>query len=392
MFISEQKRICLVRMNRWNRGFIMKKRLKKFDYGLIAVILALTIFGVIMIYSSSYTLATLDYDHGHYYLMRQLIFLVLGLVAFIVVSFISLKTLGELSPMFVVVSIILLILVLIPGVGVVRNQARRWLAYPFVFQPSEIVKVFMIIYFAHIYAKKQPYIDQFKKGVLPPLFILAIVFFLILKQPDFGTATHILLICGLIVFFSGVKLRHILLLGSIGLSGVFFLTVSQPYRLERLMSFMNTFDDPSGDGYQLINSYISIATSGLTGNGLGNSVQKLGYLPEAHTDFIMAVIVEELGLIAVLFVISSYIYILYRGIRIAQEVDSLYLRLLALGVTFQIIIQAVFNLGAVSGLLPITGIPLPFVSYGGTSLVFTLISAGILVNVSGRRPDPTIGR
>ena len=369
----------------------MKKRLKKFDYGLIAVILALTIFGVIMIYSSSYTLSTLDYDHGHYYLVRQLIFLALGLVAFAVVSFISLKALGELSPMLIVISIILLILVLVPGVGVVRNQARRWLAYPFVFQPSEIVKVCMIIYFAHIYAKKQPYIDQFKKGVLPPLFILAIVFFLILEQPDFGTATHILMICGLIVFFSGVKLRHILLLGSVGLSGIVFYMFSQPYRLERITSFMNTFDDPSGDGYQLINSYISIATSGLTGNGLGNSVQKLGYLPEAHTDFIMAVIVEELGLIAVLLVIGSYLYILYRGIRIAQEVDSLYLRLLALGVTFQIIIQAVFNLGAVSGMLPITGIPLPFVSYGGTSLVFTLISAGILVNISGRRPDPTIG-
>ena len=370
----------------------MKKRLKKFDYGLIAVIIALSIFGTIMIYSSSYTLSTLQYDHGHYYFVRQLIFLALGLITFVMVSFISLRTLGKLSPMLVVVSIILLILVLIPGLGVVRNQARRWLAYPFTFQPSEIVKVFMIIYFSHIYAKKQHYIDQFRKGVLPPLFILALVFFLILEQPDFGTATHILIICGIIVFFSGVKLRHILLLGSVGISGVIFFMVSQPYRLERLTSFANTFDDPSGDGYQLINSYISIATSGLTGNGLGNSVQKLGYLPEAHTDFIMAVIVEELGLIAVLFVIGSYIFILYRGIRISQEVDSLYLKLLALGVTFQITIQAVFNLGAVSGVLPITGIPLPFISFGGTSLVFTLLSAGILVNVSGRRPDSTIGR
>lgn len=370
----------------------MKKRLKKFDYGLIAVIIALSIFGTIMIYSSSYTLSTLQYDHGHYYFVRQLIFLVLGLITFAMVSFISLKTLGKLSPMLVIVSIILLILVLIPGLGVVRNQARRWLAYPFTFQPSEIVKVFMIVYFSHIYAKKQAYIDQFKKGVLPPLFILALVFFLILEQPDFGTATHILIICGIIVFFSGVKLRHILLLGSVGISGVIFFMVSQPYRLERLTSFANTFDDPSGDGYQLINSYISIATSGLTGNGLGNSVQKLGYLPEAHTDFIMAVIVEELGLIAVLFVIGSYLFILYRGIRISQEVDSLYLKLLALGVTFQIAIQAVFNLGAVSGVLPITGIPLPFISFGGTSLVFTLLSAGILVNVSGRRTEQSIGR
>ncbi|WP_440894990.1 putative lipid II flippase FtsW [Amphibacillus sp. Q70] len=366
----------------------MKKRLRKFDYGLIIAILSLSIFGTIMVYSSSYTLATLHFDNGQHYFIRQLLFLILGMVVFFIMSFISLKTLGKMSPILIVISIILLGLVLIPGIGLVRNEAQRWLGFgPFIFQPSEIVKVFMIIYFSHIYAKKQPYIGEFKKAVLPPLVILTLVFFLILEQPDFGTATHILLICGLIVFFSGVKLRHILLLGSIGIGGVVFFTLSQPYRLERLTSFLNTFDDPAGDGYQLINSYVSIATSSLTGNGLGNSVQKLGYLPEAHTDFIMAVIIEELGLIAILLVIGIYLFILYRGINIAKEVDSLYLKLLALGVTFQITIQAVFNLGAISGVLPITGIPLPFVSYGGTSLVFTLLSAGILVNVSGRRPD-----
>lgn len=369
----------------------MKNRLKRFDYSLIFVFLALAIFGSIMVYSSSYTLSTLHHDNGHHFFIRQLIFLALGLFVFLIMSFISLRSLGEMSPLLVFISIVLLALVLLPGIGVVRNNAQRWLGVgPFVFQPSEIVKIFMIIYFAHVYAKKQPYIESFKKGVLPPLIILAIVFFLILIQPDFGTATHILMICGLIILFSGVRMRHIILLGSIGISGVIFFAISQPYRLERITSFRNTFDDPTGDGYQLINSYVSIATSGLSGNGLGNSVQKLGYLPEAHTDFIMPVIIEELGLIAIIIVIASYLFILYRGITIAKEVDSLYLRLLALGITFQITIQAVFNLGAVSGVLPITGIPLPFISYGGTSLVFTLLAAGILVNISSRRPDPTV--
>jgi len=378
-------------MNHWDRGiFTMKKRLRKFDYGLITAIIALAVFGVIMVYSSSYTLATLEHSDGMYFFNRQLQFLILGLIMFGFMSFISLRLLGKLSPLLILVSIILLILVLVPGLGVVRSGAQRWLSFPFVFQPSEMAKVFIIIYFAHIYAKKQPYIDQFKEGVLPPLIILAIIFGLILAQPDFGTATHILLICGLMIFFSGVRLRHIFLLATIGAGGLVFFALSQPYRLRRLISVTNTFDDPSCDGYQLINSFISIATSGLTGNGLGNSVQKLGYLPEAHTDFIMAVIVEELGLIAIVFVIGLFIFILYRGIRIASEVNSLYLKLLALGVTFQISIQALFNLGAVSGVLPITGIPLPFISYGGTSLVFTLISAGILVNVSGRRPDKEI--
>ncbi|WP_067842102.1 putative lipid II flippase FtsW [Amphibacillus sediminis] len=365
----------------------MKNRLKKFDYGLIIAILAMAIFGLVMIYSASYTLGTLRYDNGSYFFTRQLIYLLIGVLIFIIVSFVSLKTLGQLSPILILLSIVLLVAVLFPQIGVLRNEARRWIAIgPMVFQPSEIVKVFMIIYFSYIYAKKQPYIDQFKKGVLPPLLILGAVFLLILKQPDLGTATHILLICGLIVVFSGVRFHHILLLASIGIGGIAFFAVSQPYRLERLTTFLSTFDDPSGDGYQLINSYISIATGGLTGNGLGNGVQKLGYLPEAHTDFIMAVVVEELGLLGVIFVICGYLFILYRGIQISKEVESVYLKLLALGVTFQITIQAVFNLGAVSGLLPITGIPLPLISYGGTSLVFTLLSLGILVNVSGRRP------
>ncbi|SDC29435.1 cell division protein FtsW [Pelagirhabdus alkalitolerans] len=368
----------------------MKNRLKKFDYGLIIVILALSVFGLIMVYSSSYTLATRNFGSGHFFFLRQLQWFGIGLIVFVVMSFISLKKLGEMSPLLVGLAIILLALVLIPGVGVVRNQAQRWIgAGPIVFQPSEIVKVFMIIYFAHIYTRKQKYINDFKKGVMPPLVILAFVFGLILMQPDLGTGTHIVLICGLIVLFSGVKFYHIALLGSVAAGGFYFFAQSQPYRLQRLTSFANAFDDPSGDGFQLINSYVSIGTSGLTGNGLGNSVQKLGYLPEAHTDFIMSVIVEELGIIGVTFVIGGYLFILYRGIQISKEVDSLYLRLLALGITFQFITQAFFNLGAVSGLLPITGIPLPFISYGGTSLVFTLLAAGILVNVSGRRTQPS---
>src|SRR5699024_9552525 len=202
-----------------------------FDYGLIAAILSLSVFGTIMVYSSRYTLSTLEFDHGHYYFMRQIIFLILGLFVFTVMSFISLKALGKLRHLLVFISIVLLVLVLIPGIGVVRNEAQRWLGIgPFIFQPSEIIKVFMIIYFSYVYAKKQPYIESFKKGVLPPLIILALVFLLILKQPDFGTATHILLICAVIVFFSGVKFRHLFLLGSVGIGGVIFFAFTQPYR------------------------------------------------------------------------------------------------------------------------------------------------------------------
>ncbi|MCZ0703894.1 cell division protein FtsW [Natronobacillus azotifigens] len=364
----------------------MRNRLKTFDYGLIIAVFSLTIFGIIMVYSSSYTLASLNNESGHFFFVRQLQWAVIGTILFTIAAFFSLRILGKMSPFLVLLSIILLILVLIPEIGQVRNHAQRWIGYGgFVFQPSEIVKLFMIIYFSYIYAKKQPYLHQFTKGVLPPLVILAAVFLLILQQPDLGSATLIMAVCGLIVVLSGVRFHHILLLGSIAIAGIFYFAVSQPYRLLRLTSFRATFDDPTGSGFHLINSYVSIATSGFTGNGLGNSVQKLGYLPEAHTDFIMAVIVEELGILGLLFVIGGYLFILYRGVQISKQVDDMYLKLLALGITFQIMIQTVFNLGAVSGMLPITGIPLPFISYGGTSLTFTLISAGILVNISGRR-------
>lgn len=365
---------------------MMKKRIKSFDYGLIIAVISLSVFGIIMIYSSSYTMATLRYEDGSFFFIRQLIWFGIGMFAFVVMAFFSLQKLGKISPFLVILSIGLLIAVLIPGIGEVRNNAQRWINISGIgFQPSEIVKIVMIVYFSYIYAKKQPYIDQFKKGVLPPLVILASIFLLILLQPDLGSATLIISVCGLIVMISGVRWHHLMLIGSIAISGITYFAISQPYRLQRLTSFRHTFDDPTGHGYQLINSYVSIATSGLTGNGLGNSVQKLGYLPEAHTDFIMAVVVEELGMFGMLFVIIGYLFILYRGVQISKQVDNMYLSLLALGITFQIIIQAVFNLGAVSGLLPITGIPLPFISYGGTSLVFTLISAGILVNISSKR-------
>ncbi|SEO51555.1 cell division protein FtsW [Amphibacillus marinus] len=361
----------------------MKDRLKRFDYSLIITVLAMCIFGLVMVYSTSYTRGTLLHENGSYYFNRQLIFFIMGLVLCTVMAFFSLKSLGKLSPFLVLLSIILLGLVLVPQIGIVRNSARRWIEIgPIAFQPSEIVKTFMIIYFAHIYAKKQAYLDHFAKGVLPPLFILGIIFIMILGQPDLGTAVHILIICGFIVVFSGVRFVHIFMLGLIAVSGIGFFAISQPYRLQRLTSFMDF--DPS-ESYQLVNSYVSIATSGLFGNGLGNSVQKLGYLPEAQTDFIMAVVVEELGIFGVLFIIGGYLFILYRGVQISKQVDAVYLKLLALGVTVQIIIQAVINLGAISGMLPITGIPLPFISYGGTSLVFTLLSVGILINVSGRR-------
>lgn len=359
------------------------ERLKKADYLLLITILILSLFGLAMVYSASYPVALNQYEDAKYFYTKQLNWLYVGIGLMVVTSIFPYRIYGKLSPVLLLISMVALIAVFIPGVGVERNYSQRWLkAGPLFIQPAEAVKLVMIIYFAYIYAKKQAYINHFWKGVMPPLFILGIVFFLILKQPDLGSATAILLPCGFILLCAGVRVIHLILLGGIATGGIGYLAISAPYRLKRILSFQNPFEDPFGDGYQLINSYEAIASGGIWGRGLGHSVQKLGYLPEAHTDFIIAVIAEELGIIGMLFVILCYLFIMYRGVRIGLKTNQPFAKLLAFGLTFQIMVQAIFNLGAASGLLPITGIPLPFVSYGGSSLLFMFISSGILVNLS----------
>ncbi|MUK90382.1 putative lipid II flippase FtsW [Ornithinibacillus sp. L9] len=359
------------------------KKLKHIDYPFTIFILLFALFGLVMIYSASFPMSSLFYGDATYFFMKQVQWFVIGFIFLVITAIVPYEVIGKLSALLVIASVVLLILVLVPGVGVERNNSQRWIQLStFVFQPTEAVKLFMIIYFAYIYAKKQSYIDQFKKGVLPPLIVLAIVFLLVLQQPDLGTATMILLSCGIIVACSGVRFRHLILLASIAVAGFSYFAYSSPYRLERLTSFRQAFNDPLGDGYQLVNSYIAIGSGGIWGNGLGNSVQKLGYLPEAHTDFIMAVILEEIGVVGLAIIMFSYLYIMFRGVRIAKQAPTMFAKLLAVGLTFQLIIQAVINLGAVSGLLPITGITLPFISYGGSSLVFTMITAGLLINIS----------
>src|SRR5699024_6968334 len=276
-----------------------------------------------------------------------------------------------------------LILILIPGVGLERNHSTRWLGVgPFIFQPSELVKIVMMIFFAKVYTNKQHYIRDFKKGLLPPLVILAMMIGLILLQPDLGTSISIMLGCAGILLVEGARLLHIGILGLIGSAGVTFLAITESYRMERLVSYMNPFADAEDEGFQLVNSYLAIGDGGLLGHGLGNSVQKLGYLPEAHTDFIMAIISEELGVFGVFFVVGLFTWLVFKGYSIYKHATDRMGRLLAFGITTQIATQAMLNLGAVSGLLPITGIPLPLVSYGGTSIVMTMISLAILMNIS----------
>jgi cell division protein FtsW len=265
------------------------------------------------------------------------------------------------------------------------NGARSWLQFGGIsFQPSEFVKLGLVMYLASIYSKKQNYIHDFNKAVLPPLVMTGGLLGLIVLQPDIGTTAVIFLIACSVIFSAGIRFKHLSILVIIGLV-ILMLGATQMINAERLSRFTGAyqpFEDPEEDGYHLIQSYIAIGTGGLSGEGLGQGVQKLGYLSEPHTDFIMAVIAEELGFIGVLVVIGLLATIVLRGIYISRLCEDNFGALLAIGISSMIGIQAFINLGAISGLLPITGVPLPFVSYGGSSLLVLMISMGILNNIA----------
>ncbi|QGH36444.1 putative lipid II flippase FtsW [Gracilibacillus salitolerans] len=358
-------------------------RMRNIDLTLFVVLLLFVIFGVVMVYSASYPYAYIQYDNAAHYFHRQLFWAVISSLFLIGAMIMPYQVYKKISPLFVMFTLTALVLVLIPGVGVERNFSTRWISIGgFLFQPVEFAKLTMLIYFAYFYSRKEAYIGHFGKGVIPPLIILAVIFGLLLGQPDLGSATLILFSCGMILFFTSIRFRHLFLLASVAVAVFIFFAMMSPYRIERITSFMDPFADAQGAGYQLVNSYISIHTGGIIGNGLGGSVQKLGYLPEAHTDFIMSIITEELGLFGVMIVLSFYFFLFIKGVRIAMSARDEFGKLLAIGITFQIIIQAFINLGAILGMLPITGITLPFISYGGSSLLITMISAGILLNIS----------
>ncbi|WP_209123930.1 putative lipid II flippase FtsW [Alkalihalobacillus sp. BA299] len=351
------------------------------DWLLIVVTFLLAIFGLIMVFSSSYVWALYTFGDYYFFVKRQAVWLGIGVFLFFIVMHFPFRLYRKISPMIILGSVIILTLVLLIGLDV--NGAQRWIKIgPFTLQPSEFVKLGMIIYLASVYSQKQAYINQFIKGVMPPLIVVTIILGLIVRQPDLGTATSILLVTILIVFFSGAKIKHLLFLGLSG-AAVFVLAVlAAPYRMKRITSFMDPFAYASGDGYQILQSYIAIAHGGLSGAGLGQSVQKLMYLPEPQTDFILAIISEELGLIGVAFVFLCYTILFIKGVVIGIRCKNAFGSLLAFGIVFQFGIQIVFNIGAVSGLLPITGIPLPFISNGGSSLLVSMISVAILANIS----------
>lgn len=356
-----------------------------YDRILMVSALILLVIGIIMIYSSSAVIAMQRYGTPLYFLKNQIVWSAIGIIGMLVAKNLDYKRLKRLSVPLIIFSCFLLILVLIPDIGREVNGARRWIRVIGIsFQPSELAKLTLIISISAYIAKMAGRMEDFVYGFFPPVVLLGVFQILIMLQPDMGTAITIGFIVVPLLFIGGAKIPHILSLG-IPLIPFFVKVVfNAGYRKKRLIAFLDPWSDPEGAGFQVIQSFLALGSGGLFGLGLGEGKQKLFFLPEPHTDFIYSLIGEELGFLGASLVVLLYLIILWRGARIAVRVDDLFGRSLASGLTLMIGIQALINLGVVSGLLPPKGIPLPFVSFGGSSLLINMIALGILLNISGR--------
>ena len=336
-----------------------------------------------MIYSASYVWAEYKFDDPYKFVRTQAIFLGIGyILMYLVLKVPYTKYLNKANTIFIA-CVILLILVLIPGIGSIRNGSRSWFGIGgFGVQPSEAAKLGIIIFTSKYLAFNEKVLKDVKKGVLPILGVLMLVFGLIMLQPDFGTGVIIVISIIGLLFISGVSMGFFVKMGLLGMLGVVVLIIMAPYRMKRIVSFLNPWSDPLGSGFQIIQSLYAIGPGGLLGLGLGNSIQKHFYLPEPQTDFIFAIISEEFGFMGVLIVASLFVLIIWRGFRIAIKCENKFGKYLAFGITFQLAFQCLLNLMVVVGLIPVTGVTLPFLSYGGSSLLITMFSMSILLNIS----------
>ena len=346
------------------------------------MVILISLFGLLMIYSSSNIWAEYKYNDPYKYLKSQAIFLIIGYILMIIISKFPYQNYKKLANIIFLTCTIMLILVLIPGIGTVRNGSRSWFGIGSLgLQPSEFAKLGLIIFTSKYLANNTKELKNIKKGVLPILGVLLLIFGLIMLEPDFGTGVVIVMTIIVLLFISGVKINFFIKIGILGLLGVIILILIAPYRLERIISFINPWTDPLGSGFQIIQSLYAIGPGGLLGLGFGNSIQKHFYLPEPQTDFIFAIISEEFGFLGVLIISTLFITIIYSGLKISMRCQDNFGKFLAFGITFGLAFQTILNLMVVVGLLPVTGVTLPFLSYGGSSLLISLINMGILLNI-----------
>ena len=357
--------------------------MKKEGKLLFIMVVLLSLFGMVMIYSASSIWAKYKFNDSFHYVKQQALFIVVSTIVMLIVSKIDYHIYKDKIKLILFISLLLLILVLIPGIGSVRNGSRSWVSLgPIGLQPSEISKVALIIFLAKYLAKNKKMLERKISTIFPPFIIIFLFFLLIILEPDMGSAMVIILTLVCIIFVSGLKLSFFASLGVLGLLGVTGLIIIAPYRIKRIVSFINPWSDPLGSGYQIIQSLYAIGPGGLFGLGFGNSIQKQFYLPEPQTDFIFSIISEEFGFLGVLIVTAIFAFIFYLIVKIALKQNDLFAKYLCFGLGMQILLQALLNLCVVVGLIPVTGVTLPFLSYGGSSLLVSMASIGIILNIS----------
>jgi cell division protein FtsW len=360
---------------------------------LVAVVAVLNVIGAVMVLSASSVSSLTDYGSPWFFFLRQMLWTVVGLAAFVFAIRFDYHNWQRLVRPLLILSVILLCLVLLPGVGIYVSGARRWMGYGiFRIQPSEIAKLALLVYTADIVSRRGKELYDWRRVMRPVVLMLGLFALLVMKEPDLGTTLVMAFLVIAVLVAGGVRAKHLFVVGGAGIVAISALAWLEPYRRERMLTFLHPFADSSNSGYQIAQSLIAIGSGGLTGVGLGASRAKWNFLPNAHTDFIFAIIGEELGLIGAFVVMGLFIVFGILGTRAALRAPDRFGTLLAAGTTMWVVAQAVINIGAVVGVLPVTGIPLPFVSFGGSALVTTMLASGILVNVAGRGRTPSATR
>ena len=352
---------------------------------LLATVAVLNIVGVVMVLSASSVASLTNYGSAWYFFQRQLLWTVLGVVVFAITARIDYHAWRRWVIPMLVVCVALLVLVLIPGIGVYVAGSRRWLGSgAWRFQPTEPTKLALLVFAADVLTRRAIEVHDWRRVIRPVLLVFALLALLVLRQPDMDSTVVLALIVGTVLVVGGVRLRHLAALTGAGVAVAGLLAIAEPYRRARVLSYLNPWSDPGNTGYQLSQSLIALGSGGWTGVGLGAGRAKWLFLPNAHTDFIFAIIGEELGLLGCLLVVALFIAFGVIGTRIALAASDRFGMLLAAGVTVWVVGQALINIGGVVGLLPVSGIPLPFVSFGGSALVFTMAAAGLLASVARR--------
>ena len=354
----------------------------KFDRPFFICALILILFGFVTVLTSTFIRASENFHDPYSFLKKHLVFALLGFAVMMSLSRYDYKKLPKwIFPLFVF-TVILLILTLVPGIGVTVNGAQRWLNLIFFrFQTSEFAKYVLIFFLANYYSKHQDLSGSFFKFVVLPMLFLSPIFLLIILQPNFSTVSLLGITALAIMFVAGLRWKYMVYIGGFAIASVVGLIFHKSYRMDRITSFIDPWSDPEGRGYQAIQALIAFSSGGFFGSGLGASKQTF-FLPESHNDFVFAIIAEQLGFIGVMGILILFFIFIYRGIRIALRTQDLFGRMLVFGIMFIFCVQVLFNVGVVLGVLPVTGLPLPFLSYGGTALISFMAFTGIVLNVS----------